>query len=358
MDAVRNKKMNLPQRTSSHILESKSINDAINCFPDDWIVRRLDIDYGLDLNVEIVEDNQVTGLNFSVQLKATSKKTSEDSVPIVLKKTTIHYMKQKLEPIMIIAYVDEEKESYWSWIRDFEIDLEKDQKSYTINIPKRNKLKQTEWPSLVRFLKNLFDIKINAASPESDTQRFGRYAIELNGRPRYNPSDIETLENLIINPETKEIELQKFLEKNPHMLLGGEYHKLHGQLRLDDSNRILIPDFFIQSVNGFCDILEIKRPTARLFIKQKNRSHHTAHVTSAIAQTYEYKRFFDAPINRTVFAEKYDLQVFNPRLILLAGRDSEFENILDKKMIEASYINFKLFTYDDLLSIAKLNYGI
>ena len=67
----------LPQRTGNHILETKSKKHFDRHVPDEWVVNEFKSDYGTDLNVEVAENNDVTGLSFSVQLK--SKETEKNT---------------------------------------------------------------------------------------------------------------------------------------------------------------------------------------------------------------------------------------------------------------------------------------
>ncbi len=60
----------LPKRSRAHVLETLSRQHVESIFPAEWICRRVEGDYGLDLRVEIVADEQVTALEFSTQLKA------------------------------------------------------------------------------------------------------------------------------------------------------------------------------------------------------------------------------------------------------------------------------------------------
>lgn len=61
--------MDKPNRHNSHILETESSKYFNNCIPNEWFIDKPDHDYGVDYIVNIAVNNQVTGLNFSVQLK-------------------------------------------------------------------------------------------------------------------------------------------------------------------------------------------------------------------------------------------------------------------------------------------------
>ena len=346
-----------PERTQSHILEERSRLYIRQNVPIEWIVRDVHYDYGLDMNIEIVEDNRVTGYNFSVQLKATSCTNSDKFVPIRLKSSTIEYMRTRLEPILIIVFVLDENEAYYLWLKDIAIHNYSAQKTYQIKVPKSNKISEVSWNYIANHVKQVFGDKLNLASPEADTDRFGRYSVDISGLSRFSERDIFNLEILINSPYTKEFEIQRFLENHSQVFLGGEYSRLHAQLKLKSDTQTLLPDFFMESVTGFCDILEIKLPRIKLIAGRKDRFRHTFKVSSAISQTQTYRDFFENDKNRRWFERRYKLIVFRPRTIVLAGRDSALEYKLQQKRLESNFRDFKLFTYDDLVRIAKNNLG-
>lgn len=148
--------MSLPLRNRSHELETISENYFKNNIPTSWIVNKPALDYGTDYDCEIVIDNEVTGMTFLVQLKATQEEVNEKYVKVILKKTTINRWLVKLNPTILIAYVDNEKEAYWMWFEDNKVDLTLKNKTYTINIPKLNKLSTFNWNECIKYVENIF----------------------------------------------------------------------------------------------------------------------------------------------------------------------------------------------------------
>jgi hypothetical protein len=83
----------LPQRPDSHVLGDVAEMSVRRGFPRPWIIRRVSYDYGLDLNVELVERGEVTGINFSVQVKGVQSYVDSGSyIPVRLSTSTINYM--------------------------------------------------------------------------------------------------------------------------------------------------------------------------------------------------------------------------------------------------------------------------
>ncbi len=151
--------MSKPNRHNTHILETKSNKYFNNCIPDEWFIDKPDHDYGVDYIVNIAINNQVTGLNFSVQLKSTEKRVTNEKISIRLKHKTLGLFNTRLEPVLLVIYVQEDEEAYWYWFNDLDIDLTSSQKTFTINIPPENKLSLTNWDDIFKYVQHIFGIK-------------------------------------------------------------------------------------------------------------------------------------------------------------------------------------------------------
>ena len=149
--------MTNPKRPENHVLDSKAKKFLEGLIPDEWIYNIPSNDYGLDYQVEICLDGQVTGLNFSIQLKGHQKSSDTNFAKAVLKHSTISYYKVRLEPIMIVVYEDDTKQAYWSWLNDHDIDLSKGQKEYIIKVPKINVLTLLKWDLVINHVQTIFN---------------------------------------------------------------------------------------------------------------------------------------------------------------------------------------------------------
>ena len=58
------------QRTKEHVMEERSERVFKSTIPPEWIVRKIPSDYGIDYEIEIVENEIVTGKRFWIQLKS------------------------------------------------------------------------------------------------------------------------------------------------------------------------------------------------------------------------------------------------------------------------------------------------
>jgi uncharacterized protein DUF4365 len=81
----------LPKRGATHRLKERSERHFRERLPDDWICERQLHDYGVDLRVEIFEDDAATGLELLVQLKASNEGSAQESEIVRLKTSTSNY---------------------------------------------------------------------------------------------------------------------------------------------------------------------------------------------------------------------------------------------------------------------------
>ena len=151
--------MDKPVRHRNHVLETKSENFFNRFVPVEWVKTNLLKDYGVDLLIDIVLNEQVTGLNFSVQMKSTERTVDPDLAKVSLKRSTLNYYKVRLEPTMLVMYDSAADEAYWSWVANFNIDYSKLSKTCTLSIPKSNKLSELSWDEIVSYVQHIFNAK-------------------------------------------------------------------------------------------------------------------------------------------------------------------------------------------------------
>ncbi|RYE27155.1 MAG: DUF4365 domain-containing protein [Sphingobacteriaceae bacterium] len=147
-----------PSRAPSHLLEEKSDRFFRKYLPISWVINK-PIDYGLDYYIEIADDQAVNGVNFSVQLKAHEILTAKKEVIVTLKRTTVNMYLNRLEPILLLCYIDSEQEAYYDWFKENTVDLTKNHESYSIKINKSNKITKLNWSEIVIYVKKVFSRK-------------------------------------------------------------------------------------------------------------------------------------------------------------------------------------------------------
>ena len=166
---------------------------------------------------------------------------------------------------------------------------------------------------------------------------------------------IEELEELLNDPNTKEQNLQDFFYQHQEFILNDEYKKAHSKIVLERfTDETLIPDFVLEPFekDALSDLLELKIPTANIFVLKKNRIRFSAAVFDACAQLREYHLYFDEEKNRSRIKEKYKLSFLKPKMFLIIGRKGKV-NPIEARHAEQDVPNLVLKTYDDVLNRMK-----
>jgi cold shock CspA family protein len=165
---------------------------------------------------------------------------------------------------------------------------------------------------------------------------------------------VDELEVLINLPHVRESELHDFFERHPEFILTNDYRAAHSKVVLESEGDTLIPDFVLEPVgsNPLCDLLELKLPDLRVDVSKPRRNRFSAAVAEACAQLRTYRDFFEETRNRERFQDKYRLQAFRPRLMVIIGRRGQVDPI-ELRRVEGDLPGFQIRTYDDILERAK-----
>jgi Domain of unknown function (DUF4365) len=150
-----------PQRPESHQREELSMRFFRNTLPRDWTAEKPDNDYGIDLRVDIFENGSATGLELLVQLKASAEPSSADTETVQLKIATYNLLHSKLQIAMLVKYVESEKEAYWLLLKDIP-PPPRDQETFTVHIPKANRLSAGPWERIKDHVRAVTDTKLAA----------------------------------------------------------------------------------------------------------------------------------------------------------------------------------------------------
>ena len=163
---------------------------------------------------------------------------------------------------------------------------------------------------------------------------------------------VEEFESLINDPKVKEQEFQDFFERNPDFILNDEYKEAHPHVVLTSNDgEQMIPDFVLEPTDQslLCDLLELKLPSAQVFVLKKNRMRFSAAVLEAAAQLRAYNRYFDEEKNRQTFEETYPgLRAFKPKMFVIIGRQGKI-NPITRRDMQTDLPNLILHTYDEVL---------
>jgi hypothetical protein len=165
--------------------------------------------------------------------------------------------------------------------------------------------------------------------------------------------EIEELEKLIDNDEPERV-YQKFLE-NAIWMFGSEYSELLPKRALALGIQLDFP--LRRTVDGYLEIIEIKRPINDEVLFTKDASHsglflRNAKLTNAIDQAANYLRQLDAEQYRLEAKEGILSEKVRAKVVI--GRDKNNPEIINAlRLVNEQNLRVEVITYDQLLRIAK-----
>jgi len=139
----------LPKRPKSHEREEKSRQRFAALVPTDRALLRPRPapEYGVDIDVELVDDERMTGAEFSVQLKSKANVTGRPQVSIAL--STLNYWRKMSRPILLVLW-DDASDRFWGrWAHNIDTHTARDgQKSVSITFAENDRLLTSRWLSI------------------------------------------------------------------------------------------------------------------------------------------------------------------------------------------------------------------
>ncbi len=114
--------------------------------PDEWLYRKIELDYGLDREIEIAINGKLTGKTLLIQLKSSATIRKEDNlVKYSIETNKLQYYLERDVPVILIL-VDIQKEiCYWLFVQEYIFEnlnskklFWRKQKTVTIEIPMMN----------------------------------------------------------------------------------------------------------------------------------------------------------------------------------------------------------------------------
>lgn len=188
-----------------------------------------------------------------------------------------------------------------------------------------------------------------------EAQNLGNILYVTSSETRALQIAVEELEYLVNSRNSKEKDFQDFFDRHRNLILNDEYKDAHPHIALTkDDGESFIPDFILEPIHegSLCDLLELKLPSAQIFVMKKKRMRFSAAVLEASAQLREYREFFNEEKNRRKIQEDHGLLAFKPKMFVIIGRRGDV-NPIDVRKIESDFPNLNLRTYDDVITRTK-----
>jgi len=169
---------------------------------------------------------------------------------------------------------------------------------------------------------------------------------------------LNTFIELISLPDTTEPQITGFLEYNPEVLqLAFGAHNVNPQVLLewqyDAGKPNLQPDFLIQRMDGYCDILDFKLPRLKSapIVGTVTRTHPSYEIDTAIAQLNEYELWCSQEVHQKWLKDTKGIEIHDPVKYLVIGHSSDF--LAAERQRLRSTRNAVIFTYDEFIEMAR-----
>jgi hypothetical protein len=180
--------------------------------------------------------------------------------------------------------------------------------------------------------------------------------IEYNNRLRAI-TDFESM----LTQDLAESAWQKWFQRNA-WVLGSEFVRILDERVIDPGN---IADYLVEAYDGFLDLIEIKRPGGQLRFWLAGLDHGNCvpsmDLVKAITQAAAYIFEVEREINSNKFLERVGgVRAVKPRCVLVYGRSSDWSDEQKRafRILNSSYHNLSIMTYDHVLARAKRLLGV
>lgn len=152
-----------------------------------------------------------------------------------------------------------------------------------------------------------------------------------------------------ISSREDEDEYQEYLEENP-WLFGQEYVK---KLEIREITRNEEVDFCFESVDGFYDIVEIKKPQTRILVEDGSHDTHRAssQLSSAIAQLENY--IYRIEQSQGTIAMRDDLKMVKPRGKIVLGDELSSDERESLRVMNSHLNRITIYTFSDIAEIGQ-----
>ncbi|MCL2313487.1 MAG: DUF4263 domain-containing protein [Firmicutes bacterium] len=156
-----------------------------------------------------------------------------------------------------------------------------------------------------------------------------------------------------LNNDNNEVFWQKWFNANK-WILGSEYLKILEERKIDTNN---IADFLVQAFDGFVDIVEIKKTDLPFWANSKDHKNliPSTDLIKAITQCQNYLYEIEREVNDIKTFERLKTRIIKPRCLLVFGKSNGWDDEKREayRILNSSYVNLTILTYDHLLERAK-----
>lgn len=166
---------------------------------------------------------------------------------------------------------------------------------------------------------------------------------------------------VMLQSDELESSWQKWFSSNS-WVLGTDFVRILDERTIDPEN---VADYLVEAYDGFLDIIEIKRPGGGLrfwaTILDHGNYFPSSDLVKAITQATQYIFEVEREVNSQKFLERVgEVRTVKPRCVLLFGRSNDWNDEQSRayRILNASYHNLSIMTYDHVLARAKRLLGV
>jgi hypothetical protein len=145
---------------------------------------------------------------------------------------------------------------------------------------------------------------------------------------------------------------QNWIENNL-WVFGIDYIKKHEERKIALFSE---GDLLMETVDGFLDLIELKRPKHELLKFDNNHKCHYPHpdLSIVIGQSLFYLQKLSE--YKLIIQDEYKLKIIMPRIKIIVGRNNTFieEQKACLRMLNTNLNAIQIITYDDLVTFGKL----
>ncbi len=165
-----------------------------------------------------------------------------------------------------------------------------------------------------------------------------------------NKQALSQLEQLMADT-VNEDQFQNWIKTNT-WVFGTEYIKRFDTRKIGIHSQA---DFIVESLDGFTDLVELKKSDFKLFEKDASRNcyYPSKDLSQVMGQAIHYIKVMED--HRAILKEGDDLEVLKPRVKVIIGRSATL--VYDEKkalrLLNATLHGIEIITYDEILSRTK-----
>lgn len=141
----------MPKKIRTHTLEEISRREFIKILPEEWIWRDQVSDYGIDGEIEIVENGVVTGNKVYIQLKAVDETTKNNHKKVQVAVSTLNYYAAQKYPVIIMRYILKENMFYGKYYNEIDYDNKTQQTSVTVSFNEEDIVNEEYFENLEKY---------------------------------------------------------------------------------------------------------------------------------------------------------------------------------------------------------------